>query len=85
MNRKIEYFCIKYDILRQVTITISDEYYDNLMRILKPIPDTIIDNSQEEYNKSIKKMVLERIKNSKPEDFINAKGSLNRIKEKYGF
>ena len=71
--------------MRQVTITISDEYYDNLMQFLKPIPDTIIDNSQEEYNKSIEKMVLERIKNSKPEDFINAKGLLNRIKEKYGF
>ena len=71
--------------MRQATVTIPDEYYDHLMQFLKPIPDTIIDNNQDEYNKSIEKMVLARIKNSKPEDYVNAKESLNRIKEKYGF
>ena len=71
--------------MRQATVTIPDEYYDHLMQFLKPIPDTIIDNSQDEYNKSIEKIILERIKNSEPEDYVNAKESLNRIKEKYGF
>ena len=52
--------------MSQATVTITDEYYDHLIQFLKPIPDTIIDNSQDEYNKSIEKMVLERIKNSKP-------------------
>jgi hypothetical protein len=71
--------------MRQVTVTIPDEYYDNLIEFLKPIPDTIVDNSQEEYNRLIEKMVLERVKNSKPEDYIDARESVQRLKLKYGF
>ncbi len=71
--------------MRQVLVTIPDEYYDNLIQFLKPIPDTIADTSQDDYNKSIEKMVLERIKNSKPEDYVDAQMSLNKIKAKYGF
>ncbi|MBX9807600.1 MAG: hypothetical protein K2X95_07350 [Flavobacteriaceae bacterium] len=71
--------------MRQVTVTIPDEYYDNLIQFLKPIPDTIVDNSQEEYNRSIEKMVLERVKNSKPEDYVDARESVQRLKLKYGF
>lgn len=71
--------------MRQVTVTIPDEYYDNLIQFLKPIPDTIVDNSQEEYNRSIEKMVLERVKNSKPEDYVDARESVQKLKLKYGF
>jgi hypothetical protein len=71
--------------MRQVTVTIPDEYYDNLIQFLKPIPDTIVDNSQEEYNRSIEKMVLERVKNSKPEDYVDARESVQRLKPKHGF
>lgn len=71
--------------MRQVTVTIPDEYYDNLIQFLKPIPDTIVDNSQEEYNRSIEKMVLERVKNSKPEDYVDARESVQRLKLKHGF
>ena len=71
--------------MRQVTITIPDEYYDNLMQFLKPIPNTLIDSSKEEYDKAIEKIVLDRISSSKPEDYIDARISLNRLKEKHGF
>lgn len=71
--------------MRQVTVTIPDEYYDDLINFLKPIPETIIDNKEEEYNKKIQEMVLERVKNSKPEDYVDARESLQRLKLKYGF
>ncbi|HQE33162.1 MAG TPA: hypothetical protein PLO52_03310 [Flavobacterium alvei] len=71
--------------MRQVTVTIPDEYYDNLIEFLKPIPDAVVDNSQEEYNRSIEKMVLERVKNAKPEDYVDARESVQKLKLKYGF
>lgn len=71
--------------MRQVTVTIPDEHYDNLINFLKPIPDTVIDNREEEYNKKIQEMVLERVRNSKPEDYVDARESLKRLKVKYGF
>ena len=71
--------------MRQVTITIPDEYYENLMQFLKPIPNTLIDNSKENYDRSIEKIVKERILNSKPDDYVDARISLNRLKEKHGF
>lgn len=71
--------------MRQVKITIPDEYYDNLMAFLAPIPNTEIDTTEEDYEKSVQKMVLERIKNAKPEDYVDARTSLKKIKEKYGF
>ena len=57
--------------MRQLTVTIPDEYYDSLIEFLKKIPDVLIDNRQAEYNISIEKMVLERIKNAKPEDYLD--------------
>ena len=71
--------------MRQVTVTIPDEYYDNLMEFLKPIPDSKVDNREEEYNKKIQEMVLDRVKNSKPEDYVDARESLQRLKVKYSF
>ena len=71
--------------MRQVTITIPDEYYENLMQFLKPIPNTLINNSEENYDRSIEKIVQERILNSKPDDYVDARISLNRLKEKHGF
>ena len=71
--------------MRQITVTIPDEYYDDLINFLKPIPETSIDNREEEYNKRIEEMVLERVKNSKPEDYVDARESVQRLKLKYGF
>lgn len=69
--------------MRQVMVTIPDEYYDNLMAFLKPIPDSKVDNSEEEYNKKIKEMVLERVKNSKPEDYVSWEESKKRLDAKW--
>lgn len=71
--------------MRQLTVTIPDEYYDDLINFLKPIPETSIDNREEEYNKKIQEMVLERVKNSKPDDYIDARESVQRLRLKYGF
>jgi hypothetical protein len=71
--------------MRQLTVTIPDEYYDDLINFLKPIPETSIDNREEEYNKKIEEMVLERVKNAKPEDYVDARESVQRLKLKYGF
>ena len=71
--------------MRQLTVTIPDAFYESLMQFLKPIPDVLVDESQEEYNRSIEKMVIDRIKNAKPEDYVDARESLKKIKHKYGF
>ena len=42
-----------------------------MIEFLKKIPDVLIDNRQAEYDISIEKMVLERIKNAKPEDYLD--------------
>jgi len=69
--------------MRQVTVTIPDEYYENLLQFLKPIPDAVVDNRQEEYNRSIEKMVLERLENSKPEDYVSWEESKKRLDAKW--
>lgn len=71
--------------MRQVTVTIPDEYYDNLIQFLKPIPDTIVDNRQEEYNKSIEKMVLDRVNNAKPEDYRSWEDIKKDLDKKWNF
>jgi len=69
--------------MRQVTVTIPDEYYENLLQFLRPIPDAIIDTRQEEYNRSIEKMVIERLENSKPEDYVSWEESKKRLDAKW--
>ena len=55
------------------------------MQFLNPIPNSNFENSEEEYNHSVEKMLLERIKNSKPDDYVHARESLQRSKIKYDF
>lgn len=69
--------------MRQLTVTIPDEYYENLLQFLKPIPNAVIDNRQVEYNLSIEKMVLERIENSKPEEYVSWEESKKRLDAKW--
>ena len=71
--------------MREVKVTIPDEYYNDLINFLKPIPNSLVDNREDEYNKKIQEMVLERVKHSKPEDYVDARESLKRLKVKYGF
>jgi hypothetical protein len=69
--------------MRQLTVTIPDEYYDSLIEFLKTIPDVFIDNRQAEYDISIEKMVLERIKNAKPEDYLDWEDVKKDMDEKW--
>lgn len=69
--------------MRKLTVTIPDEYYDNLIQFLKPIPDTVIDTREEDYNRSIEKMVLERVKDSNTEDYVSWEESKKKLDEKW--
>jgi hypothetical protein len=74
--------------MRQVTVTIPDEFYPTLMEYLKNKPDVSVDEHFEYFDKTVPKwqqdLVIERIKNSKPEDYVDAQESLNELKAKYG-
>jgi hypothetical protein len=56
--------------MRQLTLTIPDDFYAKLMTFLAPNPEIIVEEKKED---SVplwqQEMVLERIKNSKPEDY----------------
>ena len=56
--------------MRQLTLTIPDDFYAKLMTFLAPNPEIIV---EEKNDDSVplwqQEMVLERIKNSKPEDY----------------
>ena len=71
--------------MRQVTITIPDEYYENLIQFLKPIPNTTIDNRQEEHDKFIQNLIVERAKNAKPEDYQSWEEAIKELDIKYKF
>ena len=67
--------------MKQITITVSDSYYNTFMEFFKHNPNVKFD--EKEYNSWQESMVLERVKNAKPEDYIDAKESLKNLKEKY--
>jgi hypothetical protein len=68
--------------MRKLTVTISDEFYAKLMTFLAPNPEIIV---EEKSDDSVplwqQEMVLERIKNSKPEDYIDAKIAIDSFKK----
>lgn len=71
--------------MRQVTVNIPDEFYESFMTYLKETPSISIETESENgvpYWQQ--ELVLNRIKNSKPEDYIDAREALNRLKLKYG-
>jgi len=72
--------------MKQLTVTIPDEFYNTFIEFFKHIPEAKIDENKDfEVPEWQKEMVLERIKNAKPEDYIDAKKSLNKLKKKHGF
>ena len=72
--------------MRQLTVTIPDDFYETFVSFFKHIPDVSIDeNPSKEVPLWQQEMVLERIKNAKPEDYVDARASLKKIKDKYGF
>ena len=66
--------------MKQITITVSDSYYNTFMEFFMHNPNVKFD--EKEYNTWQEAMVLERVKNAKPEDYIDARTSLIKLKEK---
>jgi hypothetical protein len=72
--------------MRQLTITIPDSFYETFISFFKHIPDvSIAENTMNEVPLWQQEMVLERMKNAKPEDYIDADVALETLKKKYGF
>ncbi|WP_456313693.1 hypothetical protein [Pseudomonas shirazensis] len=58
--------------MRQLTVTIPDDFYETFVSFFKHIPDVSIDeNTSNEVPLWQQEMVLERIKNAKPEDYTS--------------
>ena len=58
--------------MRQLTVTIPDDFYETFISFLKRIPNVSIDeNTENEIPLWQQEMVLERMKNAKPEDYIS--------------
>ena len=72
--------------MRQLTVTIPDDFYNSFIAFFEHVPQVSIqENEENEVPLWQQEMVLERIKNAKPEDYIDANQALNDLKEKYGF
>ena len=58
--------------MKQLTVTLPDEFYDSFISFFKHIPDvTIAEKKESEVPLWQQEMVLERIKNAKPEDYMS--------------
>jgi hypothetical protein len=67
--------------MRHFTVTIPDEFYDSFMAFFKHIPEVSVDEKTEnDVPLWQQELVLERIKNAKPEDYIDANEALNTLK-----
>ena len=72
--------------MRQLTVTIPDDFYETFVSFFKHVPNVSIDETaSNEVPLWQQEMVLERMKNAQPEDYVDAKESLKKIKDKYGF
>lgn len=70
--------------MRQLTVNIPEESFDKFMALCKQIPDVSVAEKKEDNVPLWQQvMVLERIKNAKPEDYIDANEALNDMKKKY--
>ena len=58
--------------MRQLTVTIPDSFYETFIRFFKHIPEVSInETAANEVPLWQQEMVLERMKNAKPEDYID--------------
>lgn len=72
--------------MRQLTVTIPDNFYESFLSLFKDNPEVSIEEKTVfEVPKWQQEIVLERMKNAKPEDYVDARESLKKIKDKYGF
>jgi hypothetical protein len=72
--------------MRQLTVTIPDNLYSSIVEFINKIPDaTFVENDIKSPQEYQQKIVLDRINNAKPEDYIPARESLQKLKTKHGF
>jgi len=58
--------------MRQLTVTIPDDFYETFISFFKHVPDVSInENTTNEVPLWQQEIVLERMKNAKPEDFTS--------------
>jgi hypothetical protein len=70
--------------MKQLTVTIPDEFYNSFIEFFKHIPEVKIDeNIDIEVPLWQQEMVLERMKNAKPEDYISWEESKKRLNAKW--
>jgi len=70
--------------MRQLTVTIPDDFYETFISFFKHVPDVSInENLGNEVPLWQQEMVLERMKNAKPEDYISWEESKKRLNAKW--
>nr|WP_294931590.1 hypothetical protein [uncultured Flavobacterium sp.] len=70
--------------MRQLTVTIPDDFYETFISFFKHVPDVSInENTVNEVPQWQQEMVLERMKNAKPEDYISWEESKKRLNDKW--
>ena len=70
--------------MKQLTVTIPDDFYDTFISFLKRIPNVSIDeNTENEIPLWQQEMVLERMKNAKPEDYISWEEAKKEMHKKW--
>ena len=70
--------------MRQLTVTIPDDFYETVINFFKHVPEVSIgDENICEVPLWQQEMVLERIKNAKPEDYILLEDALKELDKKW--
>jgi hypothetical protein len=72
--------------MRQLTVTIPDSFYDTFISFFKHIPEVSInENKENEVPLWQQEMVLERMKNAKPEDYRSWEDVKKELDKKWNF
>ncbi len=69
--------------MKTITVTVSDTYFNTFMEILKYNPNVTFD--EKDYNNWQEEMVLERVKNAKPEDYKSWEEVKKEMDKKWNF
>ena len=67
--------------MKTITITVSDSYYETFMAFFKNNPNVTFD--EKEYTAWQEAMVLDRVKNAKPADYIPLEEALTELDTKW--
>ena len=70
--------------MKHLSVTVTDEFYDTFINFFKHVPEVSInEKSANEVPLWQQEIVLERIKNAKPEDYISWEESKKRLNAKW--